>query len=66
MGSIIATLDVLTGFAVAALNGSTLYKRPVMLSSESGEFNLVAARHPCLELQPNARFIPNDIRMKRR
>ncbi|XP_043280096.1 DNA mismatch repair protein Msh2 isoform X2 [Venturia canescens] len=64
IGSLIGNLDVLTAFAVAAVGATKQYVRPEMLPSENGEFNLVQARHPCLEAQ-NFRYKANDVAMKR-
>ena len=65
MGMVTATLDVLTAFANAAVMGQKPYVRPTMLPSEDGEFSLVQARHPCLEVQDNVHYIANDIDFKR-
>ncbi|CAL7946134.1 unnamed protein product [Xylocopa violacea] len=64
-GNIIASLDVLTAFASAAVNANKPYIRPEMLPSETGEFNLTQVRHPCLEVQEGVDFIANDVNFKR-
>lgn len=66
LGRIIATLDVLTSFAVAAQSGKFQhYIRPEMMPSETGEIHLIQARHPCLELQEGVNYIANDVHLKR-
>ncbi|GIX63945.1 DNA mismatch repair protein MSH2, putative [Babesia caballi] len=61
--NVIATLDILSGFAevAATLN----YVRPV-IDLENREINLVAARHPLVECGLLTRvFVPNDLLMTR-
>nr|XP_050846789.1 DNA mismatch repair protein Msh2 isoform X1 [Vespula vulgaris] len=65
IGDVIACLDVLMAFALAAANAHKTYVRPEMLSSEHGEFNLVQVRHPCLEIQEGVDYIANDVYFKR-
>uniref|UniRef100_A0ABD2WUW8 DNA mismatch repair proteins mutS family domain-containing protein n=1 Tax=Trichogramma kaykai TaxID=54128 RepID=A0ABD2WUW8_9HYME len=60
LGNVIATLDVLNSFALAASCASEVYVRPKMLPSESQELDLVQIRHPCLELQEEIDYIAND------
>ncbi|GBE61184.1 DNA mismatch repair protein [Babesia ovata] len=60
---VIATMDILAGFAevAATLN----YVRPE-IDMENVEINLVAARHPLVECGLSTRvFVPNDLVMKR-
>ena len=64
-GNVLASLDVLTAFASAAISANKPYVRPEMLPSEMGEFNLTQVRHPCLEIQEGVDYIANDISFKR-
>jgi len=61
-------LDVLQGFAEAARGGrGGGYCRPTM-TDEDGDghgIELVGARHPCVELQDDIDFIPNDYKLLR-
>lgn len=66
MGDIITELDVLLGFAHAAMHAPTAYVRPEVLPLGSGVLELLDARHPCVEQTHTCRaanFIPNDVRM---
>lgn len=53
-------MDVLTSFAVCAINAPVPYVRPVMLERGTGTIDLKQVRHPCMELQDRVNFIPND------
>lgn len=61
IGNIIATLDVLNSFALAATNANQAYVRPEMLPGEAQELHLVQVRHPCLEMQEGVNYIANDV-----
>lgn len=65
IGNVLASIDVLTAFASAAICANKPYVRPEMLPSEKGEFNLIQVRHPCLEVQEGVDYIANDINFKR-
>ncbi|XP_063990837.1 DNA mismatch repair protein Msh2 isoform X2 [Diachasmimorpha longicaudata] len=65
IASTVAILDVLTAFAVAAVQAQTTFVRPEMLDSDAGVINIEQARHPCLEAQPDIHFIANDASFKR-
>ncbi|KAK2578045.1 hypothetical protein KPH14_008462 [Odynerus spinipes] len=65
IGDVIAHLDVLVAFALAAVNAHKTYIRPEMLPSERGELNLVQVRHPCLEIQEGVDYIANDVYFNR-
>ncbi|KAK1940330.1 putative DNA mismatch repair enzyme [Babesia divergens] len=61
--NIIATLDILVGFAEVAATHN--YVRPV-IDTENKEVNLVGARHPLVECGFSTRvFVANDLVMKR-
>eukprot|EP00586_Coscinodiscus_wailesii_P004047 CAMPEP_0172488912 /NCGR_PEP_ID=MMETSP1066-20121228/18624_1 /TAXON_ID=671091 /ORGANISM="Coscinodiscus wailesii, Strain CCMP2513" /LENGTH=824 /DNA_ID=CAMNT_0013256417 /DNA_START=47 /DNA_END=2521 /DNA_ORIENTATION=+ len=59
---IIAELDVLQGFAHVAAYSPNGYVRPEMTDGDEDELGikLEGARHPCIELQDEISFIPND------
>lgn len=61
IGNVVAMIDVLNSFALAASSANEKYVRPEMLPSEAQELHLVQARHPCLEIQEGVDYIPNDV-----
>ena len=64
--TVIAELDVLMSFAHVAATSPKGYVRPTMTDSNedgAGIF-LEDARHPCVELQDDVEFIPNDYKME--
>ncbi|KAJ2558290.1 MSH2 protein [Coemansia sp. RSA 1933] len=54
----VAHLDCVLSFAEASACAPVPYTRPVVCAE--GEFKLVGARHPCLEVQDGVSFIAND------
>jgi DNA mismatch repair protein MSH2 len=63
--SAVSHLDVLTALAHTAAYSANGYCRPVMTDSDEdgAGIELTAARHPCVELQENTDFIPNDVKL---
>ncbi|MBT5337875.1 hypothetical protein HOL46_01295 [Candidatus Falkowbacteria bacterium] len=59
VASIIAKLDVLTGFALLA--NSNNYNQPEITSN--GEINIKAGRHSVIEAIQTERYVPNDLQM---
>ncbi|XP_068207962.1 DNA mismatch repair protein Msh2-like [Palaemon carinicauda] len=59
-GQIIATLDCVFALATAAVSAPIPYVRPKLLPKGSGVIKLKGIRHPCLELQDEISYIPND------
>ncbi|CAG9771572.1 unnamed protein product [Ceutorhynchus assimilis] len=57
---ILASLDVLSSFATAAVSAKVPYVRPVLKPIEERVLELKKVRHPCLEQQDHLDFIPND------
>ncbi|XP_063826756.1 DNA mismatch repair protein Msh2 isoform X2 [Ostrinia nubilalis] len=64
LSHILARLDVLVSFAVAASTAPYPYCRPVLTESLD-ELVLKDVRHPCLEVQEGVSYIPNDVVFKR-
>ncbi|KAF8508246.1 DNA mismatch repair protein [Hysterangium stoloniferum] len=63
LDTLIAHLDVIVSFAHVASNAPTAYIKPKMLTKGTGSVILKEARHPCLEVQEDVNFIPNDVEM---
>ncbi|ORX68041.1 DNA mismatch repair protein [Linderina pennispora] len=61
LNTTVAHLDVIASFAEASATAPIPYTRPVL--TESGNVELAAARHPCLEVQEGISFIANDVSM---
>lgn len=60
-----AELDVISDLAHIAANSAKPYVRPVVREKGEGNLHLEEARHPCLEVQDDIDFIPNDVSMVR-
>ncbi|KAI9886647.1 MAG: Carboxy-terminal domain (CTD) phosphatase [Watsoniomyces obsoletus] len=57
----LAHLDVIVSFAHISVHAPQSYVRPKMHSPGTGSTILIAARHPCMELQDDMQFITNDV-----
>ncbi|XP_075226942.1 DNA mismatch repair protein spel1 [Lycorma delicatula] len=64
LSDVLAWLDVLTSFATVAACAPKPFVRPVIHDSGTGIFKLTQVRHPCLEVQDNTSYIPNDVHLK--
>ncbi|KAL3782964.1 hypothetical protein HJC23_003120 [Cyclotella cryptica] len=64
-GACLSELDVLASLAFVAAYSRDGYCRPVMTDGEEDGLGieLVGARHPCVELQDDVSFIPNDFNL---
>lgn len=65
LNNLLAQVDCLVSFAVAATSAPIPYTRPKMLPEGSGVLKLSKVRHPCLELQDDISFIANDVEFKK-
>nr|CAG8435185.1 8174_t:CDS:10 [Entrophospora candida] len=62
LNELIAHIDVIVSVSI---NAPMPYVRPKMLNKGEKEFILKNARHPCIEVQDNGSFIPNDVNLIR-
>lgn len=66
LSEVVSHLDVLVGFAVAAVSASGKpYVRPTMRPKGSGVIHMTGLRHPLVEAQENILFIPNDVELRK-
>ncbi|KAI0053218.1 DNA mismatch repair protein [Auriscalpium vulgare] len=63
LNNILAHLDVILSFAHVAVNAPEAYVKPTVVEKGGGSLILKDARHPCLEVQDDMSFIPNDVEM---
>lgn len=66
LSDLLAQLDVFIAFSMSAIGAPQPFTRPKLLPNEYGIINLKQARHPCLEVQENIDFIPNDVILEKK
>jgi DNA mismatch repair protein MSH2 len=65
LAGVLAHLDVIVSFAHTSVHAPTGYVRPKMHPRGIGNTILKEARHPCMEMQDEMRFIGNDVSLRR-
>lgn len=62
LSDVIAQMDAVVSFAIASVSAPVPFVRPHLLA-ESGcrRMELLQARHPCMEMDADTAFIPNDV-----
>ncbi|EGP86933.1 uncharacterized protein MYCGRDRAFT_72798 [Zymoseptoria tritici IPO323] len=65
LAAVLAHLDVCVSFAHVSVHAPIAYTRPKIHPRGTGSTVLKEARHPCLEMQDDVSFIPNDVSMTR-
>ncbi|CDZ98435.1 dna mismatch repair protein msh2 [Phaffia rhodozyma] len=65
LDTVIANLDVIVSFADISISAPIPYVKPIIKEMGSGNCIIKEGRHPCLEVQDEVTFIPNDVEFLR-
>ncbi|KAL9102528.1 MAG: hypothetical protein Q9163_002337 [Psora crenata] len=65
LAAVLSHMDVIVSFAHVSVHAPTSYVRPKLHPRGGGSTVLKEARHPCMEMQDDIRFITNDVSLVR-
>ncbi|OXG96130.1 DNA mismatch repair protein MSH2 [Cryptococcus neoformans A2-102-5] len=65
LDNLIAAVDVIVSMAHVSSEAPIPYVKPILTEKGTGDVVVLGARHPCLEVQDDIVFIPNDHEMRK-